>query len=178
MFVTKANSQDIPALNALVNSAYRGEESKKGWTTEASILDGIRINEETLVGYFERAEVSILKCMNESGEICGTVYLELNAPKLYLGMFAVSPTLQGKGIGKLLMQKAEEFAIANYCDHVAITVISSRSELIEWYIRHCYKATGDSIAFENLETPFGDPKTENIRLIRMEKSLVNSNPID
>lgn len=173
MFVTKANSQDIPQLNALINSAYRGEESKKGWTTEASILDGIRIDEETLTAYFERKDVSILKCMNESGEIFGTVYLELNAPKLYLGMFAVSPTLQGKGIGKMLMQSAEEFALANQCDHIAITVIDTRIELIEWYIRHGYKATGESIAFKDIEKPFGEPKTEDIRLISMEKLLTS-----
>ena len=171
MILSVANNSDISALNKLINSAYRGDESKKGWTTEAEILDGIRIDEETLTDYFKKTNVTILKCCDESGEIYGTVYLELNAPKLYLGMFAVSPVSQGKGIGKMLLKEAEAFALKHQCDRIAITVISTRSELIEWYRRHGYVETGNSIAFEEIEKPFGDPKTNNIRLIAMEKML-------
>jgi ribosomal protein S18 acetylase RimI-like enzyme len=172
MIVTKANPTDIPELNTLINSAYRGEISKNGWTTEAEILDGIRINEETLATYFEQSNVSILKCSNEVGEIIGTVYLELNTPKLYLGMFAVSPFVQGKGIGKMLLKEAEELALTHHCDRIAISVISNRAELIEWYKRHGYEADGHSIAFEEIENRFGDPKIDEIRLISMEKLLV------
>lgn len=172
MFITKATPTDIPELNQLINSAYRGETSKNGWTTEAEILDGIRIDEETLSTYFTQNNVTILKCSNENSEILGTVYLELKTPKLYLGMFAVSPFVQGKGIGKMLLKSAEEFAIVNKCDRIAISVISNRAELIEWYIRHGYKATGHSITFEEIENRFGDPKIDEIRLISMEKLLV------
>ena len=171
MILSKAVANDIKELNQLINSAYRGDESRKGWTTEAEILDGIRIDEDTLGDYFKRADVSILKCCNEVGKIYGTVYLELAAPKLYLGMFAVSPVAQGKGIGKILLKEAERFALQHQCDRIAITVISTRIELIEWYSRHGYVATGHSIAFEEIEKPFGDPKTSNIRLIAMEKLL-------
>ena len=171
MRITKATPTDIPELNTLINSAYRGEISKSGWTTEAEILDGIRIDADTLAAYFEQQNVSILKCCNEEGEICGTVYLELNTPKLYLGMFAVSPVLQGKGIGKLLLKTAEEFALTHHCHCIAITVISHRVELIEWYKRHGYQATSHSIAFEEIENRFGDPKIAEIRLIAMEKPV-------
>lgn len=171
MILSTAVPNDITELNKLINSAYRGDESKKGWTTEAEILDGIRIDEDTLGDYFKRADASILKCCNEFGEIYGTVYLELKAPQLYLGMFAVSPVSQGKGIGKMLLKEAELFALKNQCDRIAITVISTRSELIEWYRRHGYVETGNSIAFEEIDKPFGDPKTSNIRLIAMEKLL-------
>lgn len=171
MILSEAVPNDIKKLNKLINSAYRGEESRKGWTTEAEILDGIRIDEDTLSAYFKQANVSILKCCNEAGEIYGTVYLELNAPKLYLGMFAVSPLAQGKGIGKMLLKEAEVFALKHQCDRIAITVIGTRTELIEWYSRHGYVETGNSIAFEEIEKPFGDPKTSNIRLIAMEKLL-------
>lgn len=171
MFVNKATPTDIPELNKLINSAYRGEASKKGWTTEAEILDGIRINEETLATYFTQEQVSILKCTNANDQILGTVYLELNAPKLYLGMFAVSPVLQGKGIGKILLQAAEEFAGVQHCDRIVISVISNRTELIQWYVRQGYRATGHAIAFEEIENRFGVPKINNIRLIEMEKLL-------
>lgn len=171
MFVSKATQHDIPKLIQLINSAYRGEESKKGWTTEAEILDGIRIDENTLVEYLNRNDVSILKCCNEIGEIYGTVYLEFNVPELYLGMLAVSPILQGKGIGKVLLKEAEILALKHKCDKIAISVISTRTELIEWYSRNGYVETGNSIAFEEIDKRFGEPKMNNIRLIGMEKSL-------
>ena len=100
MPVSKASLSDVPQLNLLVNSAYRGETSKKGWTTEAHLLDGLRIDEETLNGYFDNPDIILLKYTDESGRITGSVYLEVRTPKLYIGMFSVSPLLQGKGIGK------------------------------------------------------------------------------
>lgn len=61
MKIIKANTEDVSALNALVNSAYRGEESKRGWTTEAEILDGLRIDEKALAELFGRSGLTILK---------------------------------------------------------------------------------------------------------------------
>ncbi|RZL38116.1 MAG: GNAT family N-acetyltransferase [Pedobacter sp.] len=171
MSVTKANVQDVPVLNKLINSAYRGAESKKGWTTEAEILGGLRIDEDALKSYFSKGNSCILKYTDKNGIISGTVYLELKKPELYLGMFAVSPMVQGKGIGKLLLAEAEVLALKNSCDRIAITVISSRTELIEWYERNGYISTGTSIAFEEISGRFGEPKQTDIRLIAMEKRL-------
>ncbi|MCZ4225120.1 GNAT family N-acetyltransferase [Pedobacter rhodius] len=169
MSISKASLSDVPVLNKLINSAYRGEESKKGWTTEENILGGIRIDEEALTEYFEKAHVNILKYTNEEGIIIGTVNLELRPDDLYLGVFAVSPLAQGKGIGKALLQAAEAFAIENGRKKIAITVISSREELISWYVRNGYVATGQTIVFEEIKGRFGDPKIEDIKLIEMEK---------
>lgn len=118
-----------------------------------------------------KVNIQIIRIFNAQGEIWGTVYLELKAPQLYLGMFAVSPSAQGKGIGKALLQEGEKFALSHQCNKIKITVISSRSELIAWYNRLGFVATGDSIAFEEIEGRFGDPKTDDIRLIVMEKLL-------
>ncbi|MBC6110882.1 GNAT family N-acetyltransferase [Pedobacter fastidiosus] len=171
MSISRANSTDVPFLHKLINSAYRGDESKKGWTTEAEILGGIRIDEQTLKNYFDKAHIRILKYNDTNGVILGTVYLELKKPEVYLGLFAVSPTLQAKGIGKALLQEAEAYALANGCDRIAISVISSRIELIEWYKRNGYIITGTSIAFEEIEGRFGEPKQNDIVLIGMEKHL-------
>lgn len=173
MPINKATQQDIPVLNQLINSAYRGDVSRKGWTTEADILGGIRIDEQALASYFELEDTTILKYVDDSNTILGTVCLQVKNPELYLGMFAVSPNTQGKGIGNSLLQAAEEFALANGCDKIAISVISIRKELIDWYERKGYQATGSSIAFDEIEGRFGDPKLNNIRLIAMEKKLVD-----
>ena len=169
MIITRANLEDIKELNKLVNSAYRGEESKKGWTTEAEILDGIRIDEKALMVLLAKPEVTILKLSDQNGKILGTVCLELKPDALYLGMFAVSPLAQGNGIGKSLLFAAENHALENNCNRIVISVISSRIELIDWYSRHGYVPTGYSIAFDAIEGRFGDPKVVGISLIEMEK---------
>lgn len=169
MSITKAILADVRQLNILVNSAYRGETSQLGWTTEAHLLDGIRIDETTLTSYFNDDKIIILKNTNESGQITGCVYLEVRTPKLYVGMFSVSPLLQGKGIGKDLLLATETYAKQLNCDTLIITVISTRSELIDWYQRRGFKATGEIEPFHE-GTKFGIPK-QHIELVVMEKKV-------
>ncbi|MFC4212431.1 GNAT family N-acetyltransferase [Pedobacter lithocola] len=173
MSITTATIEDVVKLNKLINSAYRGPESKKGWTTEADILDGIRIDESSLMENFNNTAINILKYTDEDGQILGTVCLEVKHPVLYLGMFAVSPLLQGKGIGKALLKEAEVFAKQSGCNTIAISVISSRTELIDWYADKGYIHTGNSTAFEEIEGKFGEPKIEGVRLDNMEKKLTS-----
>jgi ribosomal protein S18 acetylase RimI-like enzyme len=169
MPLAEAVRADVPELNKLVNSAYRGETSKLGWTTEANLLDGLRIDEQTLNGYFDDPDVIILKNIDQGGKITGCVYLEQKAPKLYIGMFSVSPMLQNKGIGRALLLTAETYARQLNCHTLTMTVISSRHELISWYERRGYKATGEIQPFHE-GTRFGVPK-RNIELIVMEKNI-------
>ena len=171
MKINRATPEDVKALNSLVNSAYRGEESKNGWTTEAEILDGIRIDEQALEVMLARPGVTILKSADGNGKILATVCLEMKSHDLYLGMFAVSPRSQGNGIGKSLLNAAETLALENNCSRIVISVISTRFELIDWYKRYGYVATGGGIAFEEIEGRFGDPKVPDISLIEMEKVL-------
>jgi ribosomal protein S18 acetylase RimI-like enzyme len=167
--ISKATLQDVPELNILVNSAYRGESSKKGWTTEEHLLGGIRTDEGDLSELLQKKNVTILK-YTESGKIIGSVYLEKQAYKLYLGMLTVSPELQGGGIGKKLMQAAEDFAIENNIHKVSMTVISVRKELIEYYERRGYKKTGETKPFPMNDPKFGLPK-QHLDFIVMEKEL-------
>jgi len=169
MPVTKAQKEDVPQLNILVNSAYRGETSKKGWTTEANLLDGIRIDEETLIRYFDDPNIIILKNTGDNGLITGCVYLEVQSPKLYVGMFSVSPEVQAKGIGRALLEAAETYARKLNCHTLTMTVISTRLELISWYERRGYQATGEIKPFHD-DKKFGIPKA-HIELIVMEKAL-------
>ena len=169
MPISKAILADVPELNVLVNNAYRGEESKKGWTTEANLLDGIRIDETMLRDYFNNDAITILKYTDDSGQITGSVYLEVKSPKLYLGMFSVSPVLQGKGVGRALLEEAEILAKQFNCHTITMTVISTRKELISWYERRGYAFTGEIQPFHD-NGRFGIPK-QPIELIVMEKAV-------
>lgn len=169
MPISQATIADIPELNNLVNSAYRGETSKKGWTTEANLLDGLRIDKETLSEYFSDPKITLLKNTDETGTITGSVYLENRGSKLYIGMFSVSPLLQGSGIGRELLLAAEAYARQLNIPTLTMTVISTRSELISWYERRGYNLTGEILPF-HVDKKFGIPK-QHIELAVMEKSI-------
>jgi ribosomal protein S18 acetylase RimI-like enzyme len=144
--ITKATLADVSQLNKLINSAYRGETSKKGWTTEANILEGIRTTEEELTETIENSKNTILK-FTENNQIIACVLLMEKEQKLYLGMLTVSPELQNSGVGKKLLQQAEIHALALRLPKIVMTVISIREELIAWYKRHGYVDTGAREAF-------------------------------
>lgn len=148
MKITRATIEDTGKLETLINSAYRGEESKKGWTTEADLLEGKRINTEELKIIITTADSVILKCTNED-DIIGCVYLKKNDSKMYLGMLTVSPILQAGGVGKKILWASEEYAAQQQCDAIEMRVISIRHELIAWYERHGYHDTGKKIPFIN-----------------------------
>ncbi len=169
MPLSKATLNDVAALAVLVNTAYRGKESLKGWATEAHLLDGMRIDEETLAAYLNDPDTTILKDTNENGQIEACVYLQVQAQKLYLGMLSVLPHLQAKGIGRKLLQAAEELAKATHCPVISMTVISSRHELISWYERRGYIKTGEVLPF-HAETKFGIPRG-HIELLVLEKNV-------
>ncbi|CAI2767634.1 GNAT family N-acetyltransferase [Flavobacterium collinsii] len=144
--ITKASLQDIPALTVLINSAYRGETSKKGWTTEANLLEGKRTDEQEMTEIFLDPKNTILK-YTEKDQIIGSVLLVEKGHQLYLGMLTVSPELQNSGIGKKMLAEAENHAKALGLSSIIMTVISVREELIAWYTRHGYVDTGEREAF-------------------------------
>jgi GNAT superfamily N-acetyltransferase len=111
-----AGIADIAGIVSLLNSAYRGEDSKKGWTTEADLITGkVRATEEMIGGLMKQTGSVFLKHYGEHGVITGCVNLQIHGNKIYLGMFSVSPTLQGKGTGKLILDAAEQYAKQKAC---------------------------------------------------------------
>lgn len=148
--ITKATLADIPALNLLINSAYRGESSKKGWTTEADLLEGKRTTEEELTQTIQDPKNTILK-FTQNGKIISSVLLVEKEHQLYLGMLTVSPELQNSGIGRKMLTEAENHAKSLGLNAIIMTVISVREELIAWYKRNGYIDTGEREAFPQSE---------------------------
>lgn len=126
-----AVQSDIPDLVLLINSAYRGEVSKKGWTTEANLISGdIRTDKSQMEEQMKAPGAVFLVYQNEVGTLEGSVFLHKKGDKLYLGMLSVLPELQAKGIGKKLMSAAEAYAMQENCNSIYMRVISERHELI------------------------------------------------
>lgn len=170
MSITKATKQDIVALVALMDSAYRGEPSARGWANEGDLFIGNkRTDEETVAKLMDVPGAVFFKYTNEQGLIEACVFLQKKSGKLYLGMLSVSPEVQAKGIGKQLLKVAEEHAHSQNCSSIYMTVITLRDNLIAWYERHGYVKTGEVLPFP-VEEKFGIP-TQPLELLILEKNI-------
>ena len=170
MRVQSATSADIPCLVTLINSAYRGDLSKKGWTTEAELLRGeLRTDEANIKELMQSPGAVFLKYTDEQEVLQGCVFLQEKEMKLYLGMLSVSPLIQARGIGKQLMSSSIDHARLRGCHTIFMRVISIRSELINWYERQGYYKTGETEPFP--DTPeFGIP-VQPLEFIVLQKDL-------
>ncbi len=167
--ISTLDKKDITELVTLVNSAYRGESSKKGWTTEADLLDGTRTDVASIQSLVEKSGSTILVCKDEQSRIIGCVLLQKENDSMYLGMLTVSPEIQAMGIGKKLLQAGEVYATQMECDAVVMTVIEKRKELIAWYMRHGYQSTGETKPFP-VNPAFGKP-LQPLQFIVLKKKL-------
>lgn len=167
--ISIVNPSDLTELVSLVNSAYRGDSSRKGWTTEAELLEGVRTDYNSLLVQINEPGQTILKAIDHSGKIIACVSLQEKSEKMYLGMLTVEPTIQAKGIGKILLNAAEAFAIERNIYCIEMTVISVRAELIAYYQRRGYQLTGEKRAFPT-DTKFGIRK-QALEFIVLEKQL-------
>jgi ribosomal protein S18 acetylase RimI-like enzyme len=174
-----ATEADVPALVALVESAYRGETSRAGWTTEADLLDGQRTDPDG-VREVITASGSLLLAAEQGGALVGCCQLERHdgpaeAPgstSAYFGMFAVRPALQGAGLGKRVLAEAERRASAEWgAREMRMKVITAREDLIAWYERHGYARTGRRSPFPYGDERFGLPRRADLEFELLVKRL-------
>lgn len=171
-----AGESDIPAIVALVESAYRGESSRAGWTTEADLLDGQRTDPEG-VREILTAPDSVLLTAEQLGELVACCHLERRVdgqgrPAAYFGMFAVRPTLQGGGIGRRVLAEAERRAAGQWgAGEMQLQVISARADLIAWYERRGYARTGRTSPFPYGDERFGIPRRPGLEFELLVKPL-------
>jgi GNAT superfamily N-acetyltransferase len=174
--IRAATPADANELSTLVNSAYRGDSSRAGWTTEADILGGQRTDPSRLREEIEAEGCRIL-CLRESenGPILGCVFLELFAEGgrrgAYLGMLTVKPDIQARGLGKTLMNAAEEASRQWGAEAIHLGVIQVRTSLMEWYERRGYKKTGLTKPFPYGDLQFGSPRRDDLYFVIFEKRL-------
>lgn len=165
-----ATVADIPVIKDLLNNAYRGEGSKQGWTTEADLITGdTRTDEAMLQKVMEQTGSVFLICKDDHQRLTGCVNLQAHDDKLYLGMFSVLPQLQGGGIGKQLLQAAEEYARNQQKKAIYMSVITLRTELVNWYIRHGYADTGERKPF--IEDGLTGKHLQPLEFMILEKSM-------
>lgn len=160
-----ATLADAQIAANLVNSAYRGESSKVGWTTEAHLLGGQRVDAEKIREMIQEEGVRLELLFDSRNSLVGTVYLRFEAPETcYLGLLTVDPVVQAQGLGKQILIHSEAIAREWGCTQIRITVIPSRGELVAFYERRGFIRTGNHEPFPEADPRFGIPKVEGLRL--------------
>ncbi len=168
MRVSLATPGEAEEIAALVNSAYRGDSSRAGWTTEADLLQDVRTDAEVLRRDMDPSRGKAILCFREgdSDEIIGCVYLSLTEDEdelsCYLGMLTVKPTLQARGHGRALLDESENFARNWGAKRMTMQVIAARDTLLAWYERRGYSHTGVIKDF---------PNRPDLKFVILEKRL-------
>jgi ribosomal protein S18 acetylase RimI-like enzyme len=173
----RAKQSDAEAIAQLINSAYRGESSRTGWTTEADLIEGLRTTAQEIAHLIQQAHICILVGEIEQqvvATICCERIQDDELLKAKLGMIAVKPTLQNQGIGKQMIRAAEahafdQWSIKAYC----MTVITARESLIAFYHRQGYQATGLVKPFP-YESDLWQVKVEGLEFAYFEKPISQS----
>jgi ribosomal protein S18 acetylase RimI-like enzyme len=168
-----ATAAEAEEVVDLIESAYRGESSRGGWTTEADLLDGQRTDIEAVREALASDQVRLLLAVSGAGEILGCCQLERRGPDTaYFGSFAVRPGLQSKGLGRQLLAEAERRARLDWgAETMEMAVIAQRVELIGWYERRGYSLTGETRPFPYADERAGLPRRPDLHFVVMTKAL-------
>lgn len=170
--IDPARRDDLAPLHAVIESAYRGDSARSGWTHEADLLDGQRTDPEALAAMLDDPAQCILVARDDD-RIVGCVALaDKGEGVCYLGLLTVSPALQAAGLGRRLIAAGEDHARARFgARRMEMTVIAQRTELIAWYERRGYRRTGEQRPFPYGETRFGLPRDDSLVFIVLDREL-------
>lgn len=128
--IRRAESADVDALSALINIAFR---------VELPFIEGDRINPDGVREYMKKGKFLVAE---DSADLTGCVYVEVRENRGYLGLLGVEPRSQGTGLGRKLMDAAEQFFRTANCVAIDLRIVSARAPLPAFYRRFGYVETG------------------------------------
>lgn len=184
MTVRTATPDDAEAVADLVHTAYRSEESRHGWTTEADLVGGRRADTDMVRELATSEHGVVLVGLSDGGadptagpSVVACCHLERRGTAAYLGMFAVHPRRQGQGIGHRMLAAAETYAATTWgSTMLEITVLNHRPELVAWYERSGFELTGARHDFPHDEERFGIPRRDDLELLSMARPVPPTAP--
>ncbi len=170
--VRLATEADLTRVHTLIESAYRGDTARQGWTHEADLLGGQRTDLAALTAVLDDPRQHIL-VLEAAGALVATVHVQAKSgDTAYLGQLAVSPAEQAHGLGRRMIEAAEAFAVEHFGARIMeMTVITQRADLIDYYVRRGYAATGETRPFPYEDVRFGLPVTRELSFTVLAKAL-------
>ena len=165
MKLRDATADDLPDLHALIESAYRGESARRGWSHEADLLDDERTDQAELEAMLANPTQHLLLFHDGERPTCCVALSEKDGGLVYLGMLTVDPARQASGLGRMMLAAAEDHVRADLgASRIEMTVIGLRQELIAWYERRGYVLTGE-------RRPFPVEGRDELEFVVLEKAL-------
>jgi ribosomal protein S18 acetylase RimI-like enzyme len=125
-----ADLADVEALVRLINVSFRVEQP---------FIEGDRVDTTGVRSYMAKGKFLLAE---DSSGLAGCVYVELRGNRGYLGLLGVDPSRQGTGLGRKIMDAAENFFRQADCVAVDLRVISARTPLPAFYRHLGYHETG------------------------------------
>ncbi len=171
MHLEPASIDDLPALHTLIESAYRGDTARAGWSHEADLLGGQRTDLAALEAMLGDPLQHVLVLRDHELLRACVMLADKGDGLAYLGMLTVDPERQASGIGRIVLTAAEDHAGAFGAARVEMTVIAQRNELIAWYERRGYVQTGERRPFPAHDPRFGLPKRDDLAFVVLQKTL-------
>lgn len=170
--VRRGTTADLTRIHVLIESAYRGDSARHGWTHEADLLGGQRTDPAALAAVLTDPDQHIL-VLESKGAIVATVHVQAKDSEIaYLGQLAVSPTQQANGLGRRMIEAAEAVAVDRFgARNIEMTVITQRLDLIAYYVRRGYAPTGELRPFPVDDARFGIPVTRDLSFTVLAKTL-------
>jgi GNAT superfamily N-acetyltransferase len=124
-----ATLEDQPSIVALINQAFAIE----------TFLDGQRTSAPEIRAMFATGDF-LLAVANDA--MVASVYTEVRGERGYFGMLSVIASQQGTGLGRRMIQAAEQHCRNQGCKRMELTVLSLREDLPPLYRKFGYKETG------------------------------------
>jgi ribosomal protein S18 acetylase RimI-like enzyme len=166
----RATRADVASIVSLTDAAYRGD-GLGGWTTEAHLVGVRRIDAEGVEEVLEALERMII-VVEIDGDLAGCVELTRHGNRAVLGMLAVRPELQDRGIGGATIREAERICRDELgTTESRLQVLHMRSDIIAWYDRLGYKPNGERTPFPYGNERVGVPKRDDLEFIVLTKVL-------
>lgn len=166
-----ATHDDVDAVVALVEQAYRGDASRAGWTTEADLVAGQRTDAAMVRELLAAPGTVLLLGHDGAGRLVACCQVEDRGDVAYVGMVAVRPGRQGGGIGTALLAAVDDLVRGWGRAALQLTVIAQRAELVAWYERRGFALTDERLGFPYGDERFGRPLRDDLEFRVMRKEL-------
>ncbi|KAH7157808.1 acyl-CoA N-acyltransferase [Dactylonectria estremocensis] len=166
-----ATPDDAAQVQALVEAAFRAEDSRPDWTADMKLGSSFRIGVETILSQITKPDSAILMATDGNGALVGSVEVSRRDDLARVSMLAVDLRRQQGGLGRQVLAHAEDYCLRTWGVHrIGLNALSTREQLISWYMRRGYQKTGKSSPFPNER--LGELElSEDLHFVELEKDL-------